>query len=331
MSRATPNVHDSTLRAMFGTTEVARAFFCAFLPAELLERLDLATLETKPDHFIDARLGWRATDLLFRVDLDRREAFLYLLLEHQSTVDRWMAYRFSRSIGLVWATALADAPDLELLPVVVPMVLSHARERWRSPTQLRNLVAGADLLPACMHDKIPSLSYFVFDLRAMTDAQIVSLATTASLRLYLLIMRNIRNPDLPAMLRRWHELIRGLMQEPTGLRLIELLLTYLVKAVPEMTQETLVEVGEMAGLDPEIVPNSLAWKWLQEGREEGREEGRKEGRKEGSRSIVLRLVRARFGEVPPFVQERVQAASLRELDELSEHVLTAESIDDLFT
>ena len=64
-------------------------------------------------------------------------------------------------------------------------------------------------------------------------------------------------------------MVAQIIDEPNGLRLIELLLTYMAKAVPDMTQDTLRQFGQMAGLDPEIVEGSLAWKWLQEGREEG--------------------------------------------------------------
>jgi len=78
--------------------------------------------------------------------------------------------------------------------------------------------------------------HFLFDVRAMTDVEIMSMATTASLRLFLLFLRNIRSPHLVEMLHQWHDLFRRLMQEPTALRLLELLLTYLVKAVPEMTR-----------------------------------------------------------------------------------------------
>ena len=162
----------------------------------------------------------------------------------------------------------------------------------------------------------------MFDLREMSDAQIVSLATTASLRLFLLILRNARNPALGAMLGAWHELLAAVLAEPSGLRLMKLLLTYLAKAVPNMTQETLMQVGQMAGMDPELVEGSLAWRWLQEGREEGRKQGREEG--------VLCLLNKRFGPVPSWAEERVKALSIDQLDELLEKMLVASSLHDVF-
>ena len=237
------------------------------------------------------------------------------------TVDRWIPYRFLRSTDLVWSKALAENPSLERLPVVVPIVLTHARERWWAPMQLQDLVGDRGQLPSCLRDKVPQQSYFLFDLRGMTDSQIVSMATTASLRLLLLILRNVRNPELGAMLRAWHELLGSVVREPSGLRVMELLLTYLAKAVPTMTQETLMQVGQMAGMDPELVEGSLAWRWLEEGREEGREMARR---------LVLRLLAKRFGPVPSWVEERVASSSIEHLDGWSERMLEAASLEEVF-
>ncbi len=315
-------VHDSMLRAMFESPDVATAFFETFLPPELLARLDLNVLEPRPDHLVDPRLRWCATDVLYETLFDGLPAFLYLLTEHQSTVDRWTPYRFFRSTDLVWSKALAENPGIDRLPVVVPIVLTHAKDRWWAPTQLQDLVGEKGALPSCLQDKVPRQSYFVFDLRDMSDAQIVSLATTASLRLFLLILRNARNPSLGAMLVAWHELLAAVVVEPSGLRLMKLLLTYLAKAVPNMTQETLMQVGQMAGMDPELVEGSLAWRWLQEGREEGREEG--------AQRLALRLLHKRFGPVPSWAEGRVRASSIDQLDELLEKMLVASSLDDVF-
>jgi len=314
-------VHDSMLRAVFESPDVARAFFTTFLPPELVERLDLTRLEARPDHLVDPRPHWCATDVLYETSLDGLPAVLYLLFEHQSTVDRWIPYRFLRSTDLVWSKALAENPSLERLPVVVPIVLTHARERWWAPMQLQDLVGDRGQLPSCLRDKVPQQSYFLFDLRGMTDAQIVSMATTASLRLLLLILRNVRNPELGAMLRAWHELLGSVVREPSGLRVMELLLTYLAKAVPTMTQETLMHVGQMAGMDPELVEGSLAWRWLEEGREEGREMARR---------LVLRLLAKRFGPVPSWVEERVASSSIEHLDGWSERMLEAASLEEVF-
>jgi hypothetical protein len=61
-------------------------------------------------------------------------------------------------------------------------------------------------------------------------------------------------------------------------------------------------------------------------RDEGLKEGLKEGRKEGERTLLLRQLRARFGELPAASVARIEAAELAELERWSERVLSAKTL-----
>jgi len=63
-----------------------------------------------------------------------------------------------------------------------------------------------------------------------------------------------------------------------------------------------------------------------DGRDEGRDEGRREGRREGERTLLLRLLRARFGELPAPVVTRVESAETSLLERWGERVLTAQTL-----
>ena len=63
-------------------------------------------------------------------------------------------------------------------------------------------------------------------------------------------------------------------------------------------------------------------------KEEGREEGREEGLQR-ERSLILRLLTRRVGELPQDVRQRVETLSLEELENLGEALLDFTSIADL--
>ena len=63
-----------------------------------------------------------------------------------------------------------------------------------------------------------------------------------------------------------------------------------------------------------------------EERKEGRKEGRDEGRTEGERILLLRLLRARFGELPAAAVARVEAADVALLERWGERVLGAKTL-----
>lgn len=60
-----------------------------------------------------------------------------------------------------------------------------------------------------------------------------------------------------------------------------------------------------------------------------RSEGRNEGRKEGLEEGLLKLLRARFGDVPEAAVARIQAASIAQLDAWLDRILTAATLDDV--
>jgi hypothetical protein len=68
---------------------------------------------------------------------------------------------------------------------------------------------------------------------------------------------------------------------------------------------------------------------LKEGRDEGLKEGRDEGLKEGGRNLLLRQLRARFGELPAAVVARIDAADVAELERWGERVLGARTLDEV--
>ena len=64
----------------------------------------------------------------------------------------------------------------------------------------------------------------------------------------------------------------------------------------------------------------------QEGRQEGYQDGRHDGRKEGELNLLLRLLRARFGELPAAAVTRIEAADIAELEQWGERVLSARTL-----
>ena len=69
---------------------------------------------------------------------------------------------------------------------------------------------------------------------------------------------------------------------------------------------------------------------IAEGVERGHAEGRDEGRAEGGRTVLERLLRRRFGRLPPEAAERLHQAPSAELETWADNVLDAETLDEVF-
>jgi len=55
-----------------------------------------------------------------------------------------------------------------------------------------------------------------------------------------------------------------------------------------------------------------------------------DGRKEEAASMLLKLMRRKFGQTPDWVTEKVKAAKLEQVEVWGENVLFANSVDEMF-
>ena len=63
--------------------------------------------------------------------------------------------------------------------------------------------------------------------------------------------------------------------------------------------------------------------------QKGWDEARQEGRQEGDLAVLRRLIEKRFGALPDWASEKLSALPASELEDLSERVLDAKSVEEL--
>jgi predicted transposase/invertase (TIGR01784 family) len=132
--------HDAVFRRILGEPANAASQLRAVLPPALTSRLHLDRLTRVPASFVDDTLRWRHSDLLFTAPTPGGEAFLYVLVEHQSSTDPLMPFRMLQYVVRIWDYYLREHPQATRLPAVIPLVVHHDRRRWTGPTQLRDLL-----------------------------------------------------------------------------------------------------------------------------------------------------------------------------------------------
>ena len=81
--------HNNLFRSVFGDTAEASALLRAHLPPAISGQLRWSTLAWQPVGFVDNRLRDSESDRLYAIrrKADGAAAWLYVLLEHQSTPD----------------------------------------------------------------------------------------------------------------------------------------------------------------------------------------------------------------------------------------------------
>lgn len=124
-----PNPHDRYFRSAMSNLSVAREFFSAHLPDAVKAQIDFNSLVLKSESFIDKRLYQYYLDILYSVKFINGQGYLYLLTEHQSTPERFMAFRMLNYAVRIMEKHLSQSPGCEL-PIVVPLLFYNGERPY---------------------------------------------------------------------------------------------------------------------------------------------------------------------------------------------------------
>ena len=320
------NPHDRFFKDLLARPAVAADFLAAYLPPEVAGALDLTAPELVKDSFVDAELRQHFSDLLYRVRLRRgADAYVYVLFEHKSAPDEWVAFQVLRYLVRIWEQVLRETGGK--LPPVVPLVLYHGPTRWHVARHFTALVEWGEA--AALRKYVPAFEYHLCDLSAYREEDIRG---AALLRVGLLILKYIFSGELK---RRLPEILRLLAPagEQSALEYLGTVLRYVSVATDRLTTSDLQEALATAFPEQGGVMPTIAETWVQEGIEKGLEKGRQEGlekgKQEGSAAVMLRMLQRRFGPLEADLQGRVRALSFARLERLGEALLDFQGPADL--
>lgn len=122
--------HDLLFKKSLETSEAAEHFVKRYMSAEILQLIQLNTLELQHITFIEDDFKSSASDVVFRVDTVKEEkAYLYFLIEHQRKAERFMSFRL-----LKYSVRLMDLHQkkykTKYLPLVAPFVIYNGESKF---------------------------------------------------------------------------------------------------------------------------------------------------------------------------------------------------------
>jgi predicted transposase YdaD len=104
------------------------------------------------------------------------------------------------------------------------------------------------------------------------------------------------------------------------------IIDWIMRIPPELQSQLMSDIADLEKERNMPYLNSFE----RAGLERGRQEGRQEGRLEGQQDLLRHLLVARFGSIPPAVEQRLARAKLSELTAWGEAVLDAPTLEGVF-
>lgn len=163
------NRHDHSYKLMFSHKQMVRDLLTGFVKEAWVEQLDFDQMEQVSGSYITDELRDREDDMIWRVWWRDRWLYVYVLLEFQSSVDKFMAVRIMSYLGLLYQDLIrqgAFTPSGKL-PPVLPIVLYNGEKRWTAAQSVASLVES---VPGGLERYRPELSYLLIDEGAIVDA-----------------------------------------------------------------------------------------------------------------------------------------------------------------
>ena len=314
----TTTPHDALFKAAFSKLRHARGLLRALVPEPLGQLIAWPTLRLESGIAVGGEeLDEQRMDLVYSARAGRRKVLIYVLAEHQSKVDPWMAFRLLSYLMGIWKGHRAQHPRARKLPAILPIVVHHSPTGWTAPIAFEDMLdADAELLRA-LGPHVPRFRFLLDDLSSHSDDDLRARSQmTPGGRVAILSLKHGRDQVAVRI-----QVLAPDGRAPAARDVLASVLRYILetsRAEPATLRELLArQVGREAAEEIMTTAEML------------RREGEARGKVQGKREMLLLLLRQRFGRLPAAVAERIRTAGIEQLDAWSSQVLAASSLDDI--
>ncbi|MCL6413257.1 Rpn family recombination-promoting nuclease/putative transposase [Pantoea agglomerans] len=279
---STPTPHDATFRQFLSQPDIARDFMELHLPAELRAICDLSTLKLESGSFVEDDLRQYFSDILYRLKTSNGDGYIHVLVEHQSTPDRHMAFRLMRYAVAAMHRHLEAGH--KQLPLVIP-VLFYTGKRSPYPYSTRWLDEFED---PSLAENLYGSTFPLVDVTVIPDEEIMGHRSMAALTL---LQKHIHQRDIATLTDRLATL---LMADYLSSPQVTALIHYLLQAGESADSEAFVR--ELAQRVPQhgdalmTIAQQLEQKGIEKGIQLGEQRGIEKGRNEGKVEVARTML-----------------------------------------
>lgn len=269
---------DTSYKQFFSHSQMVRELLQSFIKESWVEQIDFSTLEKCNNSYITDDLRERIDDVIWKVRWQGKDLYVYILLELQSTIDKFMSIRIMTYIGLLYQDLIkAEAVKKnQLLPPILPIVLYNGVKKWDASVSVQDIIYPA---PRGLNKYTPRLEYLLIDEIRTNQTELKNLNNCVSALFQLEQCR-----DGQSMLNVVSNLLEWLKSPETdSLRRSFIVWVNRVYMPARFDDDDMPEVETLEELKTMLEETIKRWpkQWMAEGMKKGIEKGRLEGKMEG--------------------------------------------------
>jgi len=163
-------IYDKVLKNFFSIKYIMELFIKNFLKEKWTENLDLNTLELLPNDFISKDLDNYYSDLIYKVNYKNEEIYIVILIEFQSTINKFMPLRILNYITSFYLKYLKQNDKATKLPFIFPVLFYTGIEEWKHSNEFEELIETKN---KTMSKYVPKFKYFELFLNKLDRKQVI--------------------------------------------------------------------------------------------------------------------------------------------------------------
>ena len=280
--------HDALFRKIMSQKQAAIDFLECYLPKELKKLVDISSVERIKDSFVEDSLKRRMSDIIYSIKPKQTKAkdgsenqkiFAIVILEHQSTVDKFIAFRLWKYAILLMERYLKGSNKL---PIIVPIVFYQGTKKYNAETNLWKLFEHPDLAKKLLIE-----DHLLINLREKTDQEALGQNHIGIMEYF---MKHARCKDT---VKLWEDFFNNV---PYNVKDNKELIDIYIKPLLSYTEVKLEEskINDLAavininlsGKPMATVADYFTYKGIKQGLEQGLEQGKLEGKKNTKEAAV---------------------------------------------
>ena len=306
---------DAAFRKILSDTDIIYELIKLFIPQLIsIHNISKDDIHIEKTEFLSSDLKVKRVDVLVRISKNDYEAFLFVLIEHQSSKDFNMPFRLLDYMTRIWGSYIQDKKDeaknkVFKYPQIIPIVLYTGKGNWTVERDIKEKIRYAKGL----EEYVPSFKYLVIELSQIEKEWLLRVKGILSKLLYTLKI-NGKEEEAIKELEDLIEAIKELKGREVE-KFFDMMKVLLigegvsVEKVEEIVEE--LRKGEVKG---------MIWAF---------EEARTAGAIEAKIEDILNIIEVRFGNVQEDIKEKVEEIKdLEKLDELFKSSLKVKSLEE---
>ena len=265
--------HDAYGKECLSRQEVAIDFLKGHLPKELVDMLDLDSLELTKGSFVDSLFQFH-NDIAYKVKIKGKQSFIYFLVELQLNPEELMAFRLLCYLVLILKAYFKQNKQAKKLPLVFPICLYNGKAPYRFSTSIYDCFED----PATARAFKLLEQFMLLDLSTFSREELLKHGTSA---LFQTLYKESETGDFTDLVKSFSsEFLSSL--DPS----------YIASSLLYLLNQSAANKGAQAlNLLLELITNENirreVMKYPDKLRQEGRQEGMKKGMQEGIKKGIL--------------------------------------------